>query len=57
MKAYRGNDSDESDTEAVEVDFDKLSPLEIGPDEHKLQNTYCLWYHRGSQKIKNPAVS
>lgn len=57
MKAYGGADSDESDTEVVEVDVDKLPLLDIGPDEHKLQYTYCLWYHRGSYKIKNPSVS
>lgn len=57
MKAYGGADSDESDPEVEEIDVDKLPPLEIGPDEHKLQYTYCLWYHRGSYKIKNPSVS
>lgn len=56
MKAYGGADSDDSDTEVAEVDVDKLPPLDIGPDEHKLQYTYCLWYHRGSYKIKNPSV-
>lgn len=56
MKAYGGADSDESDTEVVEVDVDKLPPIDVGPDEHKLQYTYCLWYHRGL-KIKNPSVS
>lgn len=58
MKAttFGGADSDDSDTEVVEVDVDKLPPLDIGPDEHKLQYTYCLWYHRGSYKIKNPSV-
>lgn len=56
MKAYGGADSDESDPEVEEVDVDKLPPLEIGPDEHKLQYTYCLWYHRGF-KVKNPSVS
>ncbi|XP_055300293.1 eukaryotic translation initiation factor 4E type 2 isoform X2 [Sitodiplosis mosellana] len=55
MKAYGGADSDESDTEVAEVDVDKLPPLDISPDEHKLQYTYCLWYHRGSYKIKNPS--
>lgn len=57
MKAYGGADSDESDTEVVEVDVDKLPPIEINPDDHKLQYTYNLWYHRGSYKIKNPSVS
>lgn len=56
MKQYAPDDSDESDQEAVEVDVDKLSPLEIGPEDHKLQYTYCLWYHRG-YKVKNPSVS
>lgn len=56
MKAYGGADSDESDTEVAEVDVDKLPPIELGPDDHKLQYTYCLWYHRGSYKIKNPSV-
>lgn len=56
MKAYGGADSDDSDPEVEEVDVDKLPPLEIGPDEHKLQYTYCLWYHRGF-KVKNPSVS
>lgn len=56
MKAYGGADSDESDTEVAEVDVDKLPPIDISPDEHKLQYTYCLWYHRGSYKIKNPSV-
>lgn len=56
MKQYGADDSDESDQEAIEVDVDKLSPLEIGPEEHKLQYTYCLWYHRG-YKVKNPSVS
>lgn len=56
MKAYGGADSDESDTEVEEVDVENLPPIEIGPDEHKLQYTYCLWYHRGSYKIKNPSV-
>lgn len=56
MKALGAADSDDSDTEVVDVDVDKLPPLETGPDEHKLQYTYCLWYHRGSYKIKNPSV-
>lgn len=56
MKQYGADDSDDSDQEAVEVDVDTLSPLEIGPEEHKLQYTYCLWYHRG-YKVKNPSVS
>lgn len=56
MKAFGAADSDDSDTEVVEVDVDKLPPLELGPDDHKLQYTYCLWYHRGSYKIKNPSV-
>lgn len=56
MKPYAGADSDESDTEVIEVDVDKLAPIEISPDEHKLQYTYNLWYHRGSYKIKNPSV-
>lgn len=56
MKAYGGADSDESDPEVEEVDVEKLPPLEVGPDEHKLQYTYCLWYHRGF-KVKNPSVS
>lgn len=57
MKAFGGADSDDSDTEVVDVDVEKLPPLELGPDDHKLQYTYCLWYHRGSYKIKNPSVS
>lgn len=56
---YRGksyqSDSEESDTEMVDVD--KLPPLDVGNDEHKLQYTYCMWYHRGSYKIKTPMVS
>ena len=55
MKAYGGADSEESDPEMDELDVDKLPPLEIAPDEHKLQYTYCLWYHRGF-KVKNPSV-
>lgn len=57
LKSYRATDSDDSDTEIADVDVDKLPPLEISPDEHKLQYTYCLWYHRGSQKLKTPLVS
>lgn len=56
MKAYGGADSEESDQEVEEIDVDKLPQLEIGPDEHKLQYTYCMWYHRGF-KVKNPSVS
>lgn len=56
MKQYGADDSDESDQEAVEVDVDKLAPLQIGSEEHKLQYTYCLWYHIGC-KVKNPSVS
>lgn len=55
MKSY-GGESDDSDTEFPDVDVDKLQPLEISPDEHKLQYTYCLWYHRGSYKLKTPMV-
>lgn len=55
IKAY-GGDSDDSDTEIAEVDLDKLPLIELSPDEHKLQYTYCLWYHRGSYKIKTPSV-
>lgn len=54
IKTY-ASDSDESDTETVDVD--KLPPLEVSELEHKLQYTYCLWYHRGSYKIKTPLVS
>lgn len=31
------SDSDDSDDDGVEFDFDKLGPLEINPAEHKLQ--------------------
>lgn len=54
LKSY-ASDSDESDTETVDVD--KLPPLEVGENEHKLQYMYCLWYHRGSYKIKTPMVN
>ena len=54
LKSY-ASDSDESDTEVIDVD--KLPSLEVTADEHKLQYTYCLWYHRGSYKIKTPLVS
>lgn len=48
MKPYVSDDSDEdSDTDAVIVDFEKLAPLEPGPGEHKLQYTYCLWFKKG----------
>lgn len=60
MKAYGGVDSDESDQELEEVNVDKLPPLEIGPDEHKLQYTYCLWYHRGLKvkaSVRNPILA
>lgn len=51
------SDSDESDTETASLDVEKLPPLEIGPGEHKLQYSYCLWYHRGSvTKFKSPMV-
>lgn len=57
MKPYERAESDDSDTEIPDVDVDKLSPVEIGPDEHKLQYTYCLWYHKGlAYKIKSPSV-
>lgn len=52
-----GSDSDDSDTETPSLDVEKLPPLEIGPGEHKLQYSYCLWYHRGSMtKFKSPMV-
>lgn len=55
MKAY-GGESDDSDTEISDIDVDKLPPIEIAPNEHKLQYTYCLWYHRGYYKINTPSV-
>lgn len=55
MKAY-GGDSDDSDTEMADIDVEKLAPIEVSADEHRLQYTYCLWYHRGSYKIKSPTV-
>lgn len=56
IKNY-ASDSDDSDNEC-EVDVDKMPPLEIGPGEHKLQYSYCLWFHRGLTKTinKNPMV-
>lgn len=54
MKAY-GGDSDDSDNEMADVDVDKLGPVEVSPDEHRLQYTYCLWYHKGF-KVKTPSV-
>lgn len=38
-------DSDDSDMEN-EIDVDKLPPLEVGPNENRLQHTYCLWFSR-----------
>lgn len=58
MKPYERTDSDDSDTEIPDVDVDKLPLLDVGPDEHKLQYTYCLWYHKGlTYKIKSPSVN
>lgn len=54
MKAY-GGDSD-SDNELADVDVDKLGPVEVSPDEHRLQYTYCLWYHKGN-KVKAAVCS
>lgn len=43
-------DSDDSDVEN-EIDVDKLPPLEVGPNENRLQHTYCLWFSRkGTQR-------
>lgn len=38
-------DSDDSDMEN-DIDVDKLAPLEIGPNENRLQYSYCLWFAR-----------
>ncbi|XP_055852267.1 eukaryotic translation initiation factor 4E type 2 [Episyrphus balteatus] len=38
-------DSDDSDLEN-DIDVDKLAPLEINPNENRLQHTYCLWFSR-----------
>lgn len=55
---YYTSDSEESDNDN-ELDIEQLPPLEIGPGEHKLQFSYCLWYcHRGAMtKYKSPQVS
>jgi len=43
-------DSDDSEVEN-EIDVDKLPPLEVGPNENRLQHTYCLWFSRkGTQR-------
>ncbi|XP_032593587.1 eukaryotic translation initiation factor 4E type 2 isoform X3 [Drosophila grimshawi] len=43
-------DSDDSDVEN-EIDVDKLPPLDVGPNENRLQHTYCLWFSRkGTQR-------
>ncbi|KFB52699.1 eukaryotic translation initiation factor 4e type [Anopheles sinensis] len=51
------SDSDDSGDEGADFDVDKLEPLEVGPGEHKLQYTYCLWFgkkgsHRAASGIK-----
>lgn len=51
IKNY-ASDSEESDHEN-EIDFDKLPPLKVGVNEHKLQYTYCMWYYKPTlTKIK-----
>lgn len=50
LKPY-GSDSDDSGDEGTDFDVDKLETLEIGPGEHKLQYTYCLWFgKKGSHR-------
>ncbi|KXJ76638.1 hypothetical protein RP20_CCG009219 [Aedes albopictus] len=50
LKPY-GSDSDDSGDEGTDFDVDKLEPLEVGPGEHKLQYTYCLWFaKKGSHR-------
>ncbi|EJY57603.1 AAEL005796-PB [Aedes aegypti] len=50
LKPY-GSDSDDSGDEGADFDVDKLEPLEVGPGEHKLQYTYCLWFaKKGSHR-------
>ncbi|XP_058129944.1 eukaryotic translation initiation factor 4E type 2 isoform X1 [Anopheles ziemanni] len=45
------SDSDDSGDEGADFDVDKLEPLEVGPGEHKLQYTYCLWFgKKGSHR-------
>lgn len=55
LKSY-GGESDDSDNEVADVDVEKLPPIDIPTSENRLQYTYCLWYHRGSYKIKSPSV-
>lgn len=55
MKSY-GGESDDSDNEMADIDVEKLPPIDIPSNENRLQYTYCLWYHRGSYKIKSPSV-
>lgn len=54
LKPY-GSDSDDSGDEGTDFDVDKLEPLEVGPGEHKLQYTYCLWF--GKKGSHRAAVS
>ncbi|CAD7001548.1 unnamed protein product [Ceratitis capitata] len=28
----------------IEIDADKLPPIKVGPNENRLQHTYCLWF-------------
>lgn len=55
MKAY-GGESDDSDNDMADIDVEKLPPIDIPIDDHRFQYSYCLWYHRGSYKIKSPSV-
>ncbi|XP_037956021.1 eukaryotic translation initiation factor 4E type 2 [Teleopsis dalmanni] len=50
-------DSDDSDVENI-VDIEKLPPLEIAPNDNRLQHTYCLWFSRkGLQRATNYSKS
>lgn len=50
LKPY-GSDSDDSGDEGADFDVDKLEILEVGPGEHKLQYSYCLWFaKKGSHR-------